>query len=273
MAGPALLWELHTEEAAAAAERELPAALSEQITLPDGPLIMRCDRIDFPPGGVAHRHTHPGPGIRRLVSGSITIETDGETTDYGVGGCAKPLQAARASVLCLRISCARFRRAWFESGPSPVYATASKTKPSAFVRVLVLGRQWTGKRTITYVDPADEQKPKLQKPTVFFDRPAIAPTQQPFQGIQLVWGIASLDRTDDEPTAGLVAGLQRLQQSGLLEVDVARIYGEAMLSRALLAAPPALADQIVINTKASVRTFRPDTTLTYVKIKNSCMRA
>jgi hypothetical protein len=32
---------------------------------------MRCDRIDFPPGGIAYRHTHPGPGIRRLLFGSV----------------------------------------------------------------------------------------------------------------------------------------------------------------------------------------------------------
>jgi aflatoxin B1 aldehyde reductase len=241
VSGPALLWELHTDEAAAAAAEP---ELSEEITLTDGPLIMRCDRIDFPPGGVAYRHTHPGPGIRRLVSGSITIVADGKTTEHGVG------------------------ESWFESGPSPVYAMASRTEPSAFVRVLVLGRQWTGKRTIKYVDPADEEKPKQQKPTVFFDRPAIAPTQRKnFNGIQLVWGIASLDRTDDEPTDGLLAGLQRLQQSGLLEVDVARIYGEAMLSRALTAAPPVLADQIIVNTKASVRTFRDDTILSYDGVK------
>ena len=36
---------------------------------------MRADRIDFPPGGIAYRHTHPGPGIRRLVMGTIRIET------------------------------------------------------------------------------------------------------------------------------------------------------------------------------------------------------
>jgi hypothetical protein len=30
---------------------------------------------------------------------------------------------------------------------------------------------WAGKRTICYVDPADEEKPKLQRATVFFDEP------------------------------------------------------------------------------------------------------
>ena len=59
--------------------------------------------------------------------------------------------------------------AWFESGPSPVLAHASTTEPSAFVRVLVLPAEWEGKRTIKYVDPEAEKKPKLQTPTVFFD--------------------------------------------------------------------------------------------------------
>eukprot|EP01051_Picozoa_sp_SAG22_P029325 SAG22_NODE_10810_length_515_cov_0.632212_2_plen_69_part_01 len=54
--------------------------------VPAGPLIMRCDRIDFPPGGIAYRHTHPGPGIRRLLFGSINIETEGHSTDYEPGG-------------------------------------------------------------------------------------------------------------------------------------------------------------------------------------------
>ena len=105
--------------------------------------LMRHDRIDFPPGGIAYRHTHPGPGIRYLVHGSIRIESGGRTHDYGPG------------------------EAWFESGPEPVLATASPTEESTFVRVLLLPPEWAGKRTIRYVDPADEDRPKLQRPTVF----------------------------------------------------------------------------------------------------------
>ena len=108
---------------------------------------MRCDRVDFPPAGVAYRHTHPGPGIRYLLFGSIRIEAGGSARDYGPG------------------------EAWFESGPEPVLATASESDDTAFVRVLVLPREWEGRRTIHYVDPADEDKPKLQRPTVFFDQP------------------------------------------------------------------------------------------------------
>jgi hypothetical protein len=39
--------------------------------------------------------------------------------------------------------------------------------------VMLLPREWEGRRTIRYVDPADEDKPKLQRPTVFFDRPLV----------------------------------------------------------------------------------------------------
>ena len=37
------------------------------------------------------------------------------------------------------------------------------------MRVLVLPREWEGKRTIRYVDPADEEKPKLQRAPIFLE--------------------------------------------------------------------------------------------------------
>jgi hypothetical protein len=140
--GPALLWVLSDADGEG-------AALSVDLELdPWLEWIMRCDRIDFPAGGIAYRHTHPGAGIRRLLFGSIRIEgPDGHAKDYGPGG------------------------AWYEGFDYPVLATASTTEPSAFVRVMLLPREWEGKRTIRYVDPADEEKPKLQTPTVFFDKP------------------------------------------------------------------------------------------------------
>ena len=124
------------------------ARLAATVDLSGGEWIVRCDRIDFPPGAIAYRHTHPGAGIRRLLFGSIRIEgPDAHPTEYAAGG------------------------AWFEGFDYPVLATASTTEPTAFVRVMVLPRGWEGKRTIRYVDPADEEKPKLQRPTLFFDRP------------------------------------------------------------------------------------------------------
>ena len=118
------------------------AQLAERVHVENG-WLMRHDRVDFPPGGIAYRHTHPGPGIRYLVKGEIAIEAGGETHAYRPGD------------------------AWFESGPEPVLATASATEETAFVRVLLLPPEWAGKRTITYVDPADEEKPKTQRATVF----------------------------------------------------------------------------------------------------------
>jgi hypothetical protein len=103
--------------------------------------------VDFPPGGIAYQHTHPGPGIRCLLFGSIRIESRGETHEF------EALEP------------------WFESGPEPVLAFGSEDEETAFVRVMLLPREWEGKRTIRYVDPADEEKPKLQRATVFFDQP------------------------------------------------------------------------------------------------------
>ena len=139
VAGPALVWEIggSREGALLSAEIALDAATR---------WLARCDRIDFPPGGVAYTHTHPGPGIRYLLQGALEITTTGHTTRYEPG------------------------EAWFESGPDPVYARASPTEETAFVRVLLLPAEWEGRRTIRYVDRADEDKPKLQRPTVFFDR-------------------------------------------------------------------------------------------------------
>jgi quercetin dioxygenase-like cupin family protein len=145
--GPALRWELEPD-----GPDPSDALLSRPVTLDRAASwIVRCDRIDFPPNGVAYRHTHPGPGIRCLLHGRLEIETEGRSTVYGPGG------------------------AWFESGPDPVLATAGEEGETAFVRVLLLPAEWEGKRTIRYVDPADEEKPKRQRPTVFFDRAVALP--------------------------------------------------------------------------------------------------
>jgi quercetin dioxygenase-like cupin family protein len=139
--GTALHWELLDDAPA-------DAMLAADVELDPGvEWLMRLDRVDFPPGGVAYRHTHPGPGIRCLLFGSIRIDSGGEAHEYGA---FEP---------------------WFESGPDPVLATASTTEPSAFLRAMLLPREWQGKRTIRYVDPADEEKPKLQRATVFVEQP------------------------------------------------------------------------------------------------------
>lgn len=138
--GHALRWELEEGHAA-------DALLSAEVALDPGtPWLLRCDRVDFPPGGIAYRHTHPGPGIRCLLHGSIRIEAGGGTSTYG------PLEP------------------WFESGPEPVLAHAAEDEGTAFVRVLLLPAEWAGRRTIRYVDPADAARPKTQRATVFLER-------------------------------------------------------------------------------------------------------
>ena len=140
--GPALRWRLSHQEPSA-------ALLCQRVHLKsDSNWIVRCDRVDFPPSSVAYRHTHPGPGIRCTLFGGLTIEAhDGNTQRYGQ------------------------YQPWFEAGPEPVLATADADTPSAFVRVMLLPEKWLGQRTIHYVDPADADRPKRQRPTVFFDEP------------------------------------------------------------------------------------------------------
>ena len=47
----------------------------------------------------------------------------------------------------------------------------SLDEETAFVRVMLLPPEWAGRRTISYVDPADADKPKTQRATVFLDEP------------------------------------------------------------------------------------------------------
>ena len=48
-----------------------------------------------------------------------------------------------------------------------------------------------------------------------------------YNGVRLVWGIASLDVLDATPSETLAAGLSLLATHGHHEVDTARIYGAA----------------------------------------------
>ena len=50
-------------------------------------------------------------------------------------------------------------------------ATASDLEDTAFVRVLLLPAEWGGKRTIRYVDPTDEDRPRHQRATVLLEEP------------------------------------------------------------------------------------------------------
>ncbi len=112
-----------------------------------GGYLMRCDRVDFPLAGIAYPHVHRGPGIRCLLAGGIRVEVGGQAHDIAPGG------------------------AWFEAGPDPVLAHASKNEPTAFVRVMILPREIRGRSSIHYVRPEDTDKPKLQTYRIFADEP------------------------------------------------------------------------------------------------------
>jgi hypothetical protein len=116
-------------------------------TLPAGELLMRGDSVAFPPGGCAYLHRHQGPGIRCLIEGGIRIDTDGHSTSYGPGG------------------------AWYEAGPTPVFAQAAADRPSRFIRVMILPRALLGKSSIQYVNEDDKAKPKSQQYKIFVDAP------------------------------------------------------------------------------------------------------
>ena len=117
-----------------------PAAIADE-------LLMRLDSVAFPPGGTALLHTHQGPGIRCLREGEIRIDTEGRSSSYGPGG------------------------AWFERGPEPVFAQASVSVPSRFVRTMVLPRSLLGASSIRYVNDEDRDKPKSQTYRVYSEKP------------------------------------------------------------------------------------------------------
>lgn len=108
--------------------------------------LMRCDRVNFPPGGVALTHVHQGPGIRCCLAGEITIEAGGHRANHGPG------------------------QAWLEVGHEPVLAPTTEREPTSFIRCFLLPRACKGKSSIRYVRPEDAAKPKSQTYLVFGER-------------------------------------------------------------------------------------------------------
>lgn len=107
--------------------------------------LMRCDKVELPPGGVAYTHTHQGGGMRCLLEGEFNVKVHDETKTIA------PFEA------------------WFEAGPDPVLAWAPDDKPGTFSRVMILPCRLKGKSSIRYVDPADADKPKPQRYTIYID--------------------------------------------------------------------------------------------------------
>lgn len=107
--------------------------------------LMRCDKVELPPGGIAYTHTHQGGGIRCLLIGAFNVTVDDDTKVIAPN------------------------EAWFEAGPDPVYAWAPDDQPGHFSRVMILPRRLKGQSSIRYVNAEDADKPKLQKYTIFVD--------------------------------------------------------------------------------------------------------
>jgi len=128
-------------------ETHLASQLSASLSLPEGEKLMRCDRVELPPGGTAYLHTHQGPGIRCLVEGRFRVQSNGlgHTVErYG---------------------------AWFENGADPVEAHAVGDTTAAFVRVMILPAELLGRSSIRYVRDSDRDRPKPQRYQVFVDQP------------------------------------------------------------------------------------------------------
>lgn len=141
--GPARIWSFQlspdaVDPASVAGSHVRLERPLDDIAVP-GRYVMRLDRVDFPPGAVAHTHTHTGPGIRMVKTGEIEIQQMGESHRYRPG------------------------EAWFERGPDPVRAPTTEAEPTAFIRCMVVPTEWRGRSTISYVDPADADLPKLQR--------------------------------------------------------------------------------------------------------------
>ena len=114
--------------------------------------LMRCDRVDFEPGGMALPHGHAGGGIRCLIAGMLEL-----TIGDRPAGLMQPGDA------------------WFESGREPVLAVASKDAPTSFIRCSILPRSIRGKSSIWYADPKDAERSKPRKYTVYVDEPIDLP--------------------------------------------------------------------------------------------------
>lgn len=138
--GHVLCWEIGEET-------RMDSQLSARLELPEGEKLVRCDRVDLPPGGTAYLHTHRGPGIRCLVEGRFRVQSDGfgQTVErYG---------------------------AWFENGADPVEAHAVGDTTAVFVRVMILPAELLGRSSIRYVRDSDKDRPKPQRYQVFVDEP------------------------------------------------------------------------------------------------------
>ena len=110
--------------------------------------LMRCDRVDFEPGGIAPPHRHRGGGIRCLLRGRLEVTV--------ADGAPRTVQPGEA---------------WFESGREPVLAVATAERETSFIRVSIQPASIRGQSSILYVDPADAGRGRPRRYTVYVDEP------------------------------------------------------------------------------------------------------
>lgn len=132
------------------AEADAPFAAAEIVaahpaTLPfDGPVIVRADRIESRNGAQTPRHRHRGPGLRRLVCGTLRADLDDTVRRIRAGD------------------------AWFESGREPVVGTNCGGSNAAFVRFLVLPAALSGgQSSFVAADAAEAAKPRSVEQRLF----------------------------------------------------------------------------------------------------------
>ena len=110
--------------------------------------LMRCDRVDFDPGGIAPPHRHRGGGIRCLLRGRLEVTV--------AGGAPRTVEPGEA---------------WFESGREPVLAVAAAERETSFIRVSIQPASIRGQSSILYVNPADAGRGRPRRYTVYVDEP------------------------------------------------------------------------------------------------------
>jgi quercetin dioxygenase-like cupin family protein len=151
-----LRYELVREGAAPDAAGTL--LLERPIRLAAGePYLMRCDRVDFDPGGVALPHCHKGGGIRCLIAGSMELRIEGQPPRTIEPG-----------------------QAWFESGREPVYAAGAPDAPTSLIRVFILPAPSAGRaRSCTSIPKTPSAGARASTPCSWtsrstWRRPAVA---------------------------------------------------------------------------------------------------
>ena len=144
LAGDGVIWGYEATRSLAAPDPRRTILHVRLPRDPDAPVLLRADRVDFPPDAVTPRHGHAGPGIRRLLAGRLFAE---------IGDTHRRIDAGEA---------------WFESGLEPVVGR-NIAPASAFVRCMVLDPDLLGRPTFRPSSAEDAAKPRAVGYRQFFD--------------------------------------------------------------------------------------------------------